>query len=192
MRLEQLAQTLYFRPDHFPKEVQPELVVTRHYAQKTFEGGVFTNGTQASYLEVDVETGQVRLLKHWVVDDCGVAVNPLLVDEQLRGAAVQGIGHALFESCIYTPEGQLANGSLIDYLVPMAAEMPDIEIGHVSTPTESSVLGAKGAGEAGVTGAPAAILNALNDALAPLGAAVLQIPATPERILEALRRARAQ
>jgi carbon-monoxide dehydrogenase large subunit len=188
MRLETLARTVYLRPDHFPKEVQPELVVTRHYAQKMFEGGIFTNGTQAAYLEVDLETGQVRLLKHWVVDDCGVAVNPLLVDEQLRGGVVQGIGHALFESCIYSLEGQLANGSLIDYLVPMAAEMPDIEIGHVSTPTASSALGAKGAGEAGVTGAPAAILNAINDALAPLGATVTRIPATPERILQALRR----
>jgi carbon-monoxide dehydrogenase large subunit len=165
-------------------------MVTRHFAQKTYEGGVYTNGTQASYLEVDVETGAVRWLKHWIVDDCGIIVNPLLVDEQLRGAVIQGLGHALYESCIYSVEGQLANGSLIDYLVPMAAELPDIEVGHVTTATKTSALGAKGAGEAGVAGAPAAILNAINDALAPLGASVLQIPATPERILDALRRAR--
>jgi carbon-monoxide dehydrogenase large subunit len=120
-----------------------------------------------------------------VVDDCGVAINPPLVDEQLRGGVSQGIEHALVESCIYMPEGQLANGSLIDHLVPMACALPDIEVGHVTTPTTASALGAKGAGEAGVTGAPAAILNAINDALAPLGAVVTHLPSTPERILEA-------
>jgi carbon-monoxide dehydrogenase large subunit len=186
MPLAELAQTVYFRPDRFPREVQPELVVTRHFSQKTFPGGVYTNGAQASYLEVDIATGAVRLLGHWVVDDCGVAVNPLLVDEQLRGGVVQGIGHALYESCLYDAQGQLGNGTLADYLVPMSAEMPDIEVRHVSTPTESSALGAKGAGEAGVTGAPAAVLNAINDALAPLGGAVYRIPATPEAILQAV------
>jgi carbon-monoxide dehydrogenase large subunit len=186
MPLAELAQCVYFRPDRFPKEIQPELVVTRHFAQRSYPGGIYTNGAQASWLEVDVETGAVRLLKHWVVDDCGVAVNPLLVDEQLRGGVVQGIGHALYESCIYDAYGQLANGSLADYLVPLSAEMPDIEVAHVSTPTTSSALGAKGAGEAGVTGAPAAILNAINDALAPLNAAVYRIPATPEAVLDAI------
>jgi carbon-monoxide dehydrogenase large subunit len=190
MTLEELARTVYFRPDRFPREVQPELVVTRHFAQKAFEGGIYTNGIQASCLEVDVETGAVRLIKHWIVDDCGVAVNPLLVAEQLRGGVAQGLGHALFESCVYDDRGQLGNGSLIDYLVPMSCELPDIEVGHVATPTASSTLGAKGAGESGVTGAPAAVLNAINDALAPFGAAVLRIPATPERILRALAEAR--
>jgi carbon-monoxide dehydrogenase large subunit len=188
--LAELAQAVYFRPDRFPKEVQPELVVTRHFSQKTFPGGVYTNGAQASYVEVDIHSGAVRLLGHWVVDDCGVAINPMLVDEQLRGGVVQGIGHALYESCIYDAQGQLANGTLAEYLVPVSAELPDIAVRHVSTPTESSALGAKGAGEAGVTGAPAAVLNAINDALAPLGAAVYRIPATPEVILDALRAAR--
>lgn len=192
MSLQALAQAVYFRPDRFPRAIQPELVATRHYAQKAFEGGIYTNGAQASYLEVDIETGGVRLLKHWAVDDCGVAVNPLLVEEQVRGGVVQGIGHALFESCRYDERGQLTNGSLVDYLVPMAAELPDIEVGHVSTPTASSALGAKGAGESGVTGAPAAVLNAINDALAPIGALVTAIPATPERILAALAFARSR
>jgi carbon-monoxide dehydrogenase large subunit len=186
----ELAREVYFRPDHFPQEVQPELAVTRHFAQKRFEGGIYTNGAQASYVEVDVETGQVQIIRHWAVDDCGVAVNPLLVEEQIRGGIVQGIGHALYESCLYDPSGQLANGSLIDYLVPMSGEMPDIDVAHVSTPTASSALGAKGAGEAGVTGAPAAVLNAINDALAPFRASVSAIPATPERVLRALAAAR--
>lgn len=185
MTLEAVARTAYFRTDLVPADFQPELTVTRSYAQRKYTG-VFTNGVHGSYLEVDIETGFVKLLKHWVVDDCGTVVNPLLADEQLRGGVVQGLGAALYEECLYTPEGQLANGSLVDYLVPMAAEMPDIEIGHTCTPTATSELGAKGAGEAGTAGAAAAVLNAVNDALRPLGVHIHTLPLTPQRILEAL------
>ena len=108
--------------------------------------------------------------------------------KQIRGGIVQGLGGALLEHCIYDAAGQLTNGTMADYLVPMAGEMPDMEIDHVVTMTESSELGAKGAGEAGTAGAPAAVLNALNDALAPLGARVAAQPFTPERILKALGR----
>jgi carbon-monoxide dehydrogenase large subunit len=111
------------------------------------------------------------------------------VDEQVRGGVVQGIGAALFEHCIYDERGQLLNGNMADYLVPMAAEMPDIEVGHVVSPTADSELGAKGAGEAGTAGAPGAVMNAVNDALRPLGAAPLTtLPLTPESILRALGR----
>jgi carbon-monoxide dehydrogenase large subunit len=190
MTLAELARTIFYRPDRFAPAVEPQLAVTRSFAQHTFPGGIYTNGAQASYLELDCATGTVRLLGHWGVDDCGVAVNPLLVEEQLRGGIVQGIGHALYEQLRYDDAGQLGNGTLADYRVPMSAEMPDIEVGHVATPTASSELGAKGAGEAGVTGAPAAILNAVNDALSPFGAALYRIPATPEAILRALAQAR--
>jgi carbon-monoxide dehydrogenase large subunit len=128
----------------------------------------------------------VKLLKHWCVEDCGRIINPLLVDEQVRGGIVQGIGGALYEHCVYSPEGQLMIGSMADYLVPMAAEMPDMEVGHIETPTKESLLGAKGAGEAGTAGAPAAVMNAINDALKPLGVRVFAQPFTPERILSAL------
>ncbi len=187
MTLEQVARTAYFRTDQVPADFQPELTVTRSYAQKSYTGA-YTNGIQASWLEVDADTGFVTLLKHWVVDDCGTVVNPLLVDEQIRGAVVQGVGAALFEQCVYSPEGQLMNGSLIDYLVPMAGEIPDIAVAHTCTPTKTSELGAKGAGEAGTAGASAAVLNAVNDALKPLGARVFDIPMNPERILRALGR----
>jgi carbon-monoxide dehydrogenase large subunit len=110
------------------------------------------------------------------------------VDEQLRGGVVQGIGAALFEECVYSPEGQLLNGNLADYLVPMASEMPDIVCAHVETPTRQSQLGAKGVGVAGTAGAPGAVMNAINDALAPLGARVTAMPFTPERILQALKK----
>jgi carbon-monoxide dehydrogenase large subunit len=137
-------------------------------------------------VEVDVETGFIRLLKHWCVEDCGTIINPMLVDEQIRGGIVQGVGAALYEECLYSAEGQMMNGSMADYLLPLSAEMPDIVVGHVETPTRQSDLGAKGAGEAGTTGAPAAVMNAINDALRPFKARVTTQPFTPQRVLEAL------
>jgi carbon-monoxide dehydrogenase large subunit len=183
--LADLGRQIYYRGNELPPDLKPELIATRHF-RVTDYAFVFTNGCQASWLEVDTETGEVKLLKHWVVEDCGRVISPQLVDEQMRGGVVQGIGGALFEHCIYDDQGQLLNATMADYLVPMAAEMPDIEIAHVETPTSTSVLGAKGAGEAGTGGAPAAVMNAVNDALRPLGAEVTAQPITPQRILEAL------
>ena len=185
IELADLARIAYFRPDTLPRDVQPELVATRHHVPRDYPFA-FTNGVQASWLEVDAETGFVTLLKHWVVEDCGTVLNPLLVDEQIRGGVVQGLGAALFEKCEYDEEGQMLNASMADYLVPMAGEMPDIVVAHVCTPTAESAIGAKGAGEAGTAGAAACVLNAVNDALAPLGAALTSIPLTPERVLRAL------
>jgi carbon-monoxide dehydrogenase large subunit len=187
MPLAEIGRVAYFRPDTLPPGFTPELMVTRHYAQRDYPF-IFTNGVQASYVEVDLDTGFVKLLKHWAVEDCGRVINPMLVDEQIRGAIVQGIGGALFEECLYDSAGQLLNGSMADYLVPMAGEMPDIVVAHVQTPTASSSLGAKGAGEAGTAGAPGAVMNAINDALLPHGAAVFSQPFTPEKILRALGR----
>ena len=175
----------YFRTDTLPSGFTPELMVTRHYSQTQYPF-IFTNGVQASYVEVDPETGFIKLLKHWAVEDCGRVLNPMLVTEQVRGAIVQGIGGALLEECLYDENGLLRNGNMADYLVPMANEMPDIEVAHVETPTLSSKLGAKGAGEAGTAGAPGAVMNALNDALAPFQAAVFDQPFTSEKILKAL------
>ena len=183
--LEAVARVAYYRPDTFPEDFQSELVVTRHYVPRDYPFA-FTNGIQASYLEVDNETGLIRLLKHWCVEDCGTIINPQLVDEQIRGGIVQGLGAALFEHCIYDTEGQLQNGTMADYLVPMATELPDIDCAHVVSMTRSSELGAKGAGEAGTAGAPAAVMNALNDALTPFNARVTAVPLTPQKILEAL------
>ena len=183
--LEELGRVAYFRPDTLPLDFQSELTVTRHYTPRQY-GFTFTNGIQASYVEVDPDTGLVKLLKHWCVEDSGTVINPMLVDEQLRGGVVQGIGAALFEECLYSPDGQLLNGNLADYLVPMAGEMPDIVCAHVETPTRQSQLGAKGVGEAGTAGAPGAVMNAINDALLPLKARVTAMPFTPERILKAL------
>jgi carbon-monoxide dehydrogenase large subunit len=186
IELAEVARIAYFRPDTLPPGFQAELVAVRHYVPRAYPFA-FTNGIQASHLEVDAATGFVKLLRHFVVEDCGTLINPQLVDEQIRGGVVQGIGAALFEHCLYDAQGQLLNGNMADYLVPMAAEMPDIEVAHVATPTTDSELGAKGAGEAGTAGAPGTVMNAVNDALAPLGArAITEMPITPGVVLRAL------
>src|SRR4029078_616494 len=139
-----------------------------HYVPRAYPFA-FTNGVQASWLEIDVGTGFIKLLRHWVVEDCGTIINPQLVGEQIRGGGVHGLGAALFEKCIYDERGQLTNANMADYLVPMSGEMPDIAAGPVVSPARESELGAKGAGEAGTAGAAAAVTNALNDALRPFG-----------------------
>jgi carbon-monoxide dehydrogenase large subunit len=122
-----------------------------------------------------------------VVFDCGRVINPLLVEEQVRGGVVMGLGEALLEACRYDEAGQFISGTLADYLVPMATEAPDIDVAFVETPYEGSTVGAKGAGEAGTCAAPAAILNAVNDALFAVGGeAVTALPITPLAILHAL------
>ncbi|HEV7458350.1 MAG TPA: xanthine dehydrogenase family protein molybdopterin-binding subunit [Roseococcus sp.] len=187
MSLHELGRIVYFRGDTLPRDLPRELVQTRHFITKEYPFA-FTNGIQACWVEVDTDTGMVKLLEHWVVEDCGRVVNPLLVDEQVRGGVVQGLGGALYEHCVYDAQGNLLTTTMADYLVPMSAEMPDIHVGHVETPTKESLLGAKGAGEAGTAGAPGALMNAINDALAPLSAQVLEQPFTPARILAALGR----
>ncbi|MEN5082660.1 xanthine dehydrogenase family protein molybdopterin-binding subunit [Bosea sp. TWI1241] len=183
--LAEIARIAYFRSDTLPKEASAQLTVAHHHAPQGYPFA-FTNGVQGCLVELDVETGFVKILKHWVVEDCGRIINPLLVDEQVRGGVVQGLGAAFFEECLYDDNGQLTNGSLADYLVPMAGEMPDIVVAHVETPTADTVLGAKGCGEAGTAAASAAALNAVNDAMAPFGATIAQIPMTPTRLLRAL------
>ena len=185
MSLAELGAIGHFRQDTLPPGMQPQLAVTRHYVP---EGKPYTvaNGIQGSSVEIDTGTGFVRLLDHWMVGDCGRVINPLLVGEQMRGGIVQGIGHALFEHLRYDAAGQLLNGTFADYLVPMAAGLPDIHVAHVATPAPGTALGTKGVGESGTVGAPAAILLAVNDALRPLGAHVYRLPITPEHVLEAL------
>ncbi len=186
--LDEVARIGYFRPDTLPPGFQAELVATRHFVPREYPFA-FTNGVHASWLEVDTETGFLTLLKHWCVEDCGTVINPQLVDEQVRGGVVCGLGAALGEHCLYDEAGQLMNGNMADYIVPMAMEMPDIEVGHCVSPTADGELGAKGAGEAGTAGAAACVVNAVNDALRPLGAAAItEIPITPDVVLAALGR----
>ena len=182
--LADVAGIMNYKQHIIPPGLEAGPAVTAHVTMRA--PFLLANGIQASLVEVDVDSGFVKLLKHWVVEDCGQVINPLLADEQIRGGVVQGIGAALYEECLYDESSQLLNGSMADYLVPMAGEMPDIVIAHVETPVAGTALGAKGIGEAGTIGAAAAIGNAINDALAPFGAEVLQLPYTPQRILDAL------
>jgi carbon-monoxide dehydrogenase large subunit len=189
MNVADVATAAFYRSHTIPLDDIPPLEVVESFAPRQVPY-VAANGIQAAHVEVDAELGTVRVLDFWVAEDCGRVINPLLVDEQIRGGVVQGIGAALYEQCIYSREGQLENGSLADYLVPMAGEMPDIRIAHVETPTPVSLLGARGVGEAGAVAAGAAIWTAVNDALSPLGAVVTTQPITPEHVLDCIDRAR--
>ena len=185
--LADLAEIIYFKVPQLPSGPQIHLTVSMHFGHD-WPSLVPTNGIQACLAEVDVRTGFVRLLRHWAVDDFGTIVNPLLVNEQVRGGIAQGIGQALYEELVYSPEGQLTNGTFADYFIPAAADIPDIIVEHVETPWPHTSLGAKGAGEAGTTGAVGAVLNAVNDAIRPLGAKITELPMTPVRLLKALGR----
>lgn len=189
--LKALAELAYFQPMQLPAGTQPQFSVTSQFYREK-DPFLPCNGMHAAFVEVDPGTGLVRVLKYWVVDDCGRVINPLLLDEQVRGAVVQGLGPALSEQLPYDHEtGQLLVGSLADYRLPLASEMTDIVVGHVETPYSGSELGAKGGGEGGVCGALAAVMNAVNDALAPFGAEVASLPLNPETILTALAAAKA-
>jgi carbon-monoxide dehydrogenase large subunit len=189
LSLADIARTTLFTGYDLPGGVQPQLTVSFQYRRER-DVSIPTNGIQAALVEVDPGTGIVTVRKHWVVEDCGRVINPLLVDGQIRGGVVQGLGEALIEACRYDDSGQFVSGSLADYLVPMAFEMPDIVVAHIETPYSGSVVGAKGAGEAGTCAAAAAVLNAVNDALAGSGAAVTSLPITPTVVIDALQRGR--
>jgi carbon-monoxide dehydrogenase large subunit len=150
----------------------------------------FPNGSHVAEVEIDPETGHVALVRYTAVDDFGVMVNPLLVEGQVHGGLVQGIGQALAENAVYDPEGQLLAGSFMDYAMPRADDMPDFDLAFHPVPATTNALGAKGCGEAGVTAAPPTIMNAVLDALAPLGITHLDLPATPEKVWRAIQAVR--
>ncbi len=180
-----LARAVHFRSNEL-RGVEPSLEATVHYTNPA--AWTFTNGAHLAVVDVDIETGKVRVLRYVAVDDCGRIVNPALVEGQIAGGVAQGLGGALCEHCVYDEAGQLLSATLMDYAVPTAADVPPIETHHIETPAPGIAGGFKGAGEAGATGAPAAILNAVNDALAPLGVMLTDQPITPERVIQALRR----
>ncbi|HET9488589.1 MAG TPA: xanthine dehydrogenase family protein molybdopterin-binding subunit [Methylomirabilota bacterium] len=152
----------------------------------------YSSGAHAAVVEVDAETGAVRILRYVAVDDCGVVINPMIVEGQVHGGIAHGVGNALLEEVVYDGAGQLATGSLMDYALPRADQVPRLEVHHVVTPSPLNPLGVKGAGEGGTLPAPAAIANAVADALRPLGVAVTEIPLTSRQMWQCLRAARAR
>src|SRR5262249_5497208 len=153
----------------------------------------FSNGAQLAEVEIDPQTGVTRVIGYWAVDDIGTVINPMIVEGQVQGGVVQGISQALLEHCVYEPgSAQLLSGSFMDYALPRAADVPPIvSVFDESQPCTHNPLGAKGCGEAGTIAAPAAIVSAILDALAPLGVRDLDMPLTPERVWQAIRAARA-
>lgn len=188
MPLHELARLVHYRPDLAGDGGSETLTATGTYYHADYPY-TFTQGGHAARVTVNPRTGVVRLDGLWIVADCGTVLNPLLADEQVRGAAAMGIGAALWEECQYGQMGDLLTATMADYLTPMSCEMPDIVVDHMSTPTRQTALGAKGAGESGIAGVQAAILNAVNDALRPTGARISQFPITPERVWIALQEA---
>jgi aerobic carbon-monoxide dehydrogenase large subunit len=181
-----LARAAYHQTHRFKGEITPGLNESASYDPP----GTFSNACHVAIVEVDVETGRVTIEKFLAVEDAGRIINPMIAEGQVHGGIAQGIGNALFEEIIYDALGNIHTATLADYLPPTSCEIPPIELHHIETPAASSVTGAKGLGEGGAIGAPAAIINAINDALAPFGVSIDEIPATPQRIRAALRAAR--
>jgi carbon-monoxide dehydrogenase large subunit len=150
----------------------------------------FPNGSHVAEVEIDPDTGIVRLVRYTAIDDFGVMVNPLLVEGQVHGGVVQGIGQVLHENAVYDRDGQLLAGSFMDYAMPRADDLPSFDLDFSAVPATTNSLGVKGCGEAGITAAPPTLVNAILDALAPLGITDLDMPATPERIWRLIQDAR--
>jgi len=184
----EIARIAHLRMEALPPGVEPLLSVTATY-QPGIDTGVYSYASHAAVVAVDPATGGIELLDFAVTEDCGTMINPMIVDGQVRGGVVQGIGTALYEEIAYTAQGQPLMASLADYLVPCAAELPPIKIVHMQTPTPHTEYGVKGMGEGGAIAPPAAIANAVRDALAPLGVELNECPLTPMRILSAIRQA---
>jgi len=186
MPFREVAKAAYGGLRRLPKDMEPGLEVTRFYDPYY---GTASSATHVAVVEVDRETCAVKVLRYIVVEDCGRVINPLIVEGQVRGGVAQGIGAALYEEVVYDENGQLLTGSLMDYLVPTAAELLPIEVHHVETPSPSTVGGFRGMGEGGTIGAPAALANAVSDALSPLGIEINELPITPNRLFRLIREA---
>ena len=183
----EVAAVAYWGTHRLPADVEVGLGAVGSYSGPPY---TFNNGTHVAVVEVERATGLVRVVDYAVVEDCGVLVNPDIVDGQIRGGVAQGLGGALLEHVVLDPIGQPQTSTLLDYLVPTAVDVPDIRIEHIETPAPTTTLGTKGVGEAGTAGAPAAIHCAVNDALARVGARVWRQPIRPEDVLAALTAAR--
>jgi carbon-monoxide dehydrogenase large subunit len=182
----QIAKAVYSDMKTLPVAAREELSATYTYDPIN---GTTAAATHIAVVEVDPVTCFVRILKFIVAEDCGRLINPMIVDGQVHGGVAQGIGAALFEELIYDEEGQLLTASLVDYVIPSASEVPMMDVVHVES--ESAAAGGfRGMGEGGTIGAPAAIANAIADALSPLGIGVSILPMTPERIFRLMEQAR--
>jgi carbon-monoxide dehydrogenase large subunit len=177
-------------PANLPEGMSPRLDADAFNPSDVF---TFPSGCHAAEVEIDPETGHVSLERYTSVDDYGRLINPMVTRGQVQGGVVQGIGQAMLEHTVYDPQsGQLLSGSLMDYALPRAADLPMLDISLAELPTAVNPLGVKGAGQAGCMAAPQTIINAILDALAPLGIEHIEMPATPDRVWRAIRAARSR
>ena len=183
----EIAKAVYSEMGRLPQDAREELEVTKVYDPYF---GTTSSATHIVVLEIDPQTCHVKVDRYLVSEDCGRIINPMIVDGQVHGAVAQGIGAALYEEVIYDGAGQLLTASLADYVVPTATEVPSITAVHLDAESPSTVGGFRGMGEGGMIGAPAAIANALADALAPLGIEIFELPMTPERLFRVIERAK--
>jgi carbon-monoxide dehydrogenase large subunit len=170
-----------------PEGMEPGLEETTFYDPENF---VFPFGAHACVVDVDPDTGKVKVVRYVAVDDCGRAINPMLIEGQVHGGVVYGIGQALYERVHYDEDGQLVTGTFVDYALPTAAELPSFETDRTETPSPVNSMGVKGVGEAGTIAASAAVTNAVIDALRPLGVDFINMPLSPMRVWEAIAEAK--
>ena len=180
-----MAREAYTQTHRFNGAIEPGLTETGTYDPP----GTFSNACHVAIVEVDIVTGKATIEKYLVAEDAGRIINPMIADGQVHGGIAQGIGNALLEEIVYDETGGILTANLADYMPPTAREIPPIELHHMETPSTQSITKAKGLGEGGTIGAPAAVINAINDALTPFGVAIDEMPATPQRIRAALREA---
>ncbi len=186
---EEIGRIAHLRQEALPHDVDPLLDITVTY-EPGIDSGFFTYATQVAVVAVDPDTGKVDILDYAVVEDCGTVVNPLIVDGQIVGGIAQGIGTALYEEIPYSENGQPLATTFADYLLPGAPEVPAIKIGHMATPTPHTEYGMKGMGEGGAIAPPAAIANAIRDALLSIGGEINETPMTPRRVRAAIVQAK--
>jgi carbon-monoxide dehydrogenase large subunit len=190
MTVAEVARALYSEMGRLPKEIRDEidnLEATRVY-DPFF--GTATSASHIAVVEIDPETYETTVRRYVVAEDCGRIINPMIADGQAHGGIAQGIGVALLEEIIHDESGQILTTTLADYILPGAGDIPYMEVIHLETESESTVGGFRGLGEGGTIGAPAAIANAIADALAPLGIHINELPATPERLFRLVEAAR--
>ncbi len=183
MTMAEISGAAHIPPNELPADIEPGLEETSFYDPENF---VFPFGAHACIVDVDIETGKVAVVDYYSVDDCGPAINPMLIEGQVHGGIAHAIGQALYEQVVYDAEGQLVTGTFVDYALPTAAELPHFNTDRTETPSPVNSLGVKGVGEAGTIAATPAVTAALLDALSTHGAEWVDMPLTPMRIWQAV------
>jgi carbon-monoxide dehydrogenase large subunit len=187
-KMKTIQEIVFASYTNHPQGMEAGFEATHYYDPPNL---TFPSGAYIAVVEVDPETGQIDVQRFVAIDDCGNIINPMIVQGQVHGGLTQGIAPAMYEELIYDEDGNILNGTLMDYLVPTAVESPKWETGHTVTPSPHHPIGAKGVGESPTVGAPPAFANAIVDALSPFGIKHLDIPITPFKVWKAIQQAKA-